>query len=337
MTDSPTTPDDDKKVTPPATTQEPEATSSPEPKATPEAPARESQAAEDTKPSPEEGAEPQAEPTAKPARKRRRWGAICLDAFLILLLLAVLAAAGYYFRLTAERYHVPTPMEQILCESEELDLKYNELLPKANHADTQLHMRARLAQLEGQMARLSALLSEKKASIDEQHGQVLAIQYAIRQADETNRSIARSLLPGMPVGNVVTTTGKGYHNATIYRLDKRHIYLRFPEGQARFPISQLVKDNLPDIARYAFGELDLIDMSDFEQTGDPTAIPGKAVTAAKPAARADEKKEEAEGYDPTPGAPVLDADANRTTTSRVPEGETAEDDNWEAPGGDLPM
>ncbi len=287
-------------------------------------------------PAPAEPAAQTAEEGKAPARKRVRWGALCLDAFLVVLLLAVLGAAGYYFKLTAERYHVPTPMEQMLVESEELDRRYNELLTKANHADTQLHLRARLAQLEGQAARYSAQIAEKKAAIDEQHGQVLAMQYAIRQADETNRGIARSLLPGMPVGNVTTTTGKAYRNATIYRLDKRYIYLRFPEGQVRFPLRHLVKDNLPELARYAFGELDLVDMSDFElTTGEkPAAAPAAKKPAPRAAAAAAQKPE---GYDPAPGAPVLDTEANRTTTSRVPEDSSAADDVWDAPEGDLPM
>ncbi len=283
---------------------------------------------------PAEEAAPEAEAAApKPTRKKIRWGALCMDAALIMLLLAVLVTAGYYFRLTAKRYHVPTPMEQLLSDSEELERRYNELLPRANQADTQLHMLARLAQLEGQAARNSALIAEKKEAIDDQYGRVLAAQYAIRQADETNRSIARSLLPGMAVGDVTTTTGKAYRNATIYRIDKRYVYLRFPEGQVRFPLRHLVKENLPELARYAFGQLDLVDMSDFEQTGD---APAPVARPLAPAARA-AAKEKADGYDPAPGAPVLDTDANRTTTSRVPEDESADDDGWDAPSGDLPM
>ncbi len=316
MTECPTPSDDEAQVAP-ATTAEP--ATAPEPATTPEA---------------NENGEPAK--GVNPARKIR-WGALILDSCLILLLLAVLAAAGYYFQLTAQRYHVPTPMEQMLSESEELDRCYNELLPKANHADTQLHMRARLAQLEGQMARLSALIAEKKGAIDDQHGQVLAMQYAIRQADETNRSIARSLLPGMPVGNVTTTTGKAYRNATIYRIDKRYIYLRFPEGQVRFPIRHLVKDNLPELARYAFGELDLVDMSDFEQTGDASApVQTRPSPVTRPSTTTPAAQQQ-ESYDPAPGTPVLDTEANRTTTSRVPEGEDHSSGAWDAPTGDLPM
>ncbi len=289
-------------------------------------------ATEETQPS---GEESSTTPETDAPTRKRRWGAIFLDATLVVLILAVVGTALYYSHLTLQRYHVPTPMEQLLAESEELDRRYNELLPKANQADTQLHLRARLAQLEGQQARLSAQIAEKKASLDDHHGQVLAMQYAIRQADETNRGIARSLLPGMPVGNVTTTTGKAYRNATIYRLDKRYIYLRFPEGQVRFPIRHLVKDNLPELARYAFGELDLVDMSDFEQTGD-AAPPAPARPAARPAAPAE--RNQATSYDPAPGAPVLDTEANRTTTSRVPEGDSQEQESdWDAPSGDLPM
>ncbi len=325
-----TTPlDDEKKVSTDAPETAPEA---PAP-AAPEAPAAD--AAPETAPDNTPEGEPAPEEKEQAPERKLPWGSICLDATLVLLLIAVLATAVYYFRLTAERYHVPTPMEQLLAESEELEARYNELLSRANQADTQLHLRARLAQLEGQAARYSAQIAEKKAELDEQHGRVLAMQYAIRQADETNRGIARSLLPGMPVGNVTTTTGKAYRNATIYRLDKRYIYIRFPEGQVRFPLRHLVKDNLPDLARYAFGELDLVDMSDFEQTGD-AATPAVAPAAPRPAARPTRKP--SFSYDPAPGAPVLDTDANRTTTSRVPEEPTTtEQDVWDAPTGDLPM
>ncbi len=354
MTDSPTTPAEDEQVKP-ATA--PAAESSPAPEKVDEpttetaakTPAKEAAepATEDATPtkvaeaaSAEDApkAEPDAAPKDKTPSRLRRWLTIGLDAFLVLLLLGILAAAGYYFRLTAERYHVPTPMELLLAESEELDRRYNELLSQANQADTQLHLRARLAQLEGQMARLSSQLAEKKASIDEQHSQVLAMQYAIRQADATNRGIARSLLPGMAVGNVTTTTGRAYRNATIYRLDKHYIYLRFPEGQARLPIRQVVKDNMPELARYAFGELDLVDMSDFEQSGAPSepTTPAKAAPTPKPAPSTAHVM--SDDYDPAPGAPVLDTEANRTTTSRVPEGsEAPAEDAWEAPSGELPM
>ncbi len=314
------TPEDEQKETPAAAAE-------------PQPPAATEQKRDDEPHAPQAPGE---EAPAPSPERRRRWGAICVDAALVLLLIGVLAAAGYCFRLTTDRYHVPTPMEQLLSESEELERRYNELLPQANQADTQLHMRARLAQLEGQLARYSSQIADKKASLDEHHGQVLAMQYNIRQADETNRSIARSLLPGMPVGNVTTSTGKAYRNATIYRLDKRYIYIRFPEGQVRFPLRHLVKDNLPDLARYAFGELDLVDMSDFEQTGD---APAPAQTRPAPRRNAaSAAPQAARSYDPTPGAPVLDTEANRTSTIDVPdESSSDEPDAWEAPTGDLPM
>ncbi len=324
MTDKPTTPEDETKVTAPAS-QASDSPTTPEATTPATEPPAEAAPAE-TPPATEEGA-------ATPTRKRLPWAAICLDGSLLLLLLAVLGAAGYYFYLTTERYHVPTPMELMLAESDELDRRYTELLPQYNQADTQMHLRARLAQLEGQAARLSAQIAEKKAALDDQRSQVLAIQYNIRQADETNRSIARSLLPGMPVGHVTTTTGKAYRNATIYRLDKRYIYIRFPEGQVRFPLRHLVKDNLPELARYAFGDIDLVDMSDFEHTGQaPTSVP----TRPAPAPRAATPRHH-EGYDPAPGAPVLDTEANRTTTSRIIEEAPLEQDTWDAPSGDLPM
>ncbi len=288
-------------------------------------------------PHPAHAAEAKEDAPAAPS-KGKRWAAMALDAVLVLLLLGILAAAGYYFRVTANRYHVPTPAEMLTAEANELDARFNELLPRAQNADTQLHLRARLAQLDGQLANYGSQIAEKKAAIENEKGKVYAAQYAIRKADETNRKVARSLLPGMAVGSVTTTKGEAFQNATLFRVAKRYVDVRFPGGQVRIPMRELVKENLPKLARYAFGEIELVDMSDFEDTGDAAkAAAPREEPKALPSPEAPKRGRVEVSYDPAPGAPVLDTDANRTTTSRVPEGEAPVEGGWEAPGGDLPM
>ncbi len=281
-------------------------------------------------------ADGKAQETAQKTAKKGR--GVLLDLFLVLLLLGILGAAAYYVHDTMTRYHVPTPMELAMEENRQLSERYEKLFHQANIADEQIHLRQRLTQLEGQLSRLARQTADKKAAIDEQHSRVLALQYSIRQADATNRSIARSLLPGMRVGDVRTTDDELYRNATIRTIDFRHklISLRYPQGQVRFPIRELVKESLPELARYALNDLDLVDMSDFERTEDeaetkpakprPVAKPKPATTTAEP------------DYEHG-GTPVLDTEANRTTTSRVPdEGTPAPpQDVWDAPTGDLPM
>ena len=148
--------------------------------------------------------------------------------------------------------------------------------------------------------------------------------------------MAKNLLIGLPVGNVSTTNGKVYSNAIIHRLEAGRITLRTPQGQVRFPVGMLVKDNLPDMARYAFGIDDMVDMSDFEATpGSPAPKKrrqGKIISPRKPSTQVTEPN-----YEPAPGAPVVDAPTQPATITVEP-GLTPEDDgSWQAPEGALPI
>jgi hypothetical protein len=165
---------------------------------------------------------------------------------------------------------------------------------------------------------------------------VFSIQREIIQEDKTSRTVAKNLLIGLPVGNVSTTNGRAYHNAIIHRLEGGRITLRTPQGQVRFPVAQLVKDNLPDMVRYAFGLDDMVDMSDFEAApGSPAPRKrsnGQIIAPRKPSTQVTEPN-----YEPAPGAPVVEA-PTKSATITVEPGLTPEDDgSWQAPEGALPI
>lgn len=243
---------------------------------------------------------------------------LAADSTLVLLITAAIGATGYYLKEQYERFRVPTPMEIVMQENEQLCQKHEALREKAFHADEQLHMRRRLAYQERRLGQDSQKIADLEASIAEQRSRVLAIQHEIRSADKECRSVARSLLPGMPIGNATTTTGKAYRNAVIYRIDNKNIVLRTPEGQSRFPVRQLVKDNLPTLARYAFGLENLVDMSDFDTAESlDTPLKQEPAPAASPAPTPApaQKQQKETSYEPEEGAPVVDTDANSTTTN----------------------
>ncbi len=273
------------------------------------------------------------------ASQKTNWAGVALDCLLVLLLVAVLAGGGYYLKVQLDKYRVPTLMEITMRQNLELCQKRESLQDAAYHADEQIHMRQLLARLERKHESISRDMEEKKADIEEQHNRVLALQHEIRQFDRESRQVALSLLPGMPIGHATTTTGKSYRNAVIHRLEGRLITLRTPEGQVRFPTSQLVKDTLPTLARYAFGQAELVDMSDFEQAGESadTAAPRRKDVARPAAPQKTASTPRPADYEPAAGAPVVDTDANKTTTT----GSTEAIDNdvapWQAPSGDLPM
>lgn len=283
------------------------------------------------------------EAAASKKQRKNKAVALLIDSLMVGVLAAAIGTGAWYLNKELEKVRVPGPMEEALALQGRLCAERDALQEKAYHADEQLQMRRKLAALVQRSADLKRSIEEKTDAVEKGHQQVLALQHDIRQEDKTSRSVAKSLLPGLPIGDAATTTGKLHRNAVIHRLEGNKISLRTPEGQVRFPLRELVKDTLPDIARYAFGIDDLVDMSDFElQPGAPAPKPrkGKLITPAAPKAEAAAPAETAD-YEAAPGAPVVDTDAAHD--SSIPT--TADDftdpapqqNNWDMPTGDLPL
>lgn len=269
-------------------------------------------------------------PAAKTGQKTSK-GGVLLDTLLVLALLGSIGAGAWYVTEELNKYRVPTPMELAQAEHLELCKQHEELQEAAYQADEQLHMRERLSSLELQIADTKRQIAERKRSLEDEHTRMLALQREIRQEDKTSRAVARNLLIGLPIGNASTTTGKAYPDAVIHRLEGNTITLRTPYGQSRFPLSRLVKDNLPDIARYALGIDDLVDMSDFE-AAPRRHRKGKLITPRKPSTQVTEPS-----YEPESGAPVVDTQKPASITVEAG-GLTPEDDgSWQAPTAPLPI
>lgn len=277
--------------------------------------------------------------TPSPAARKRDIAGVALDTLLVLLLAGALGGGCWYLNNELEKYRVPSPMETAAQENIALCQQREALQTDAYRADEQLHKRRRLSALAQRNTELKKRIEEKKHVLETLHQKVLAVQHDIRQEDKSFRTVAKGLLPGMPIGDATTTTGKTYRNAVIRRIEGGRITLRMPEGQTTFPVNQLVKDTLPDFARYAFGLDDMVDMSDFEVTAEqpkPKVRKGKLIPAKKPA-----ETEGVKDYDPAAGAPVVDTDANKTSTwtgvgEDAPE-EPTPADHWQPPTGDLPF
>lgn len=269
-------------------------------------------------------------PEPRPSQKSGK-GGVFLDTLLVILLLGSIGAGAWYVTEELNKYRVPTPMELAQAEHLELCKQHEELQEAAYQADEQLHMRERLSSLDLQIADTKRQIAERKRSLEDEHTRMLALQREIRQEDKTSRAVARNLLIGLPIGNASTTTGKAYPSAVIHRLEGNTITLRTPYGQSRFPLSRLVKDNLPDIARYALGIDDLVDMSDFE-AAPRRHRKGKLITPRKPSPQVTEPS-----YEPESGAPVVDTQKPADITVEAG-GLTPEDDgSWQAPAGALPI
>lgn len=271
-----------------------------------------------------------------PEKKKGSRAAAFFDFILVLLLLGVIGGGAWYIYGQMELYRVPSPLELAQAEHLELCKQHEQLQEAAYKADEALHMRERISHLTLQLDTVKREIDEHKQGIEAERGRIHSLQREIRQEDKTSRGVAKNLLIGLPVGNVSTTNGKVYSNAIIHRLEAGRITLRTPQGQVRFPVGMLVKDNLPDMARYAFGIDDMVDMSDFEATpGSPAPKKhrqGKIISPRKPSTQVTEPN-----YEPAPGAPVVEAPTQPATITVEP-GLTPEDDgSWQAPEGALPI
>ncbi|MBR5894157.1 MAG: hypothetical protein IKZ13_01280 [Akkermansia sp.] len=271
--------------------------------------------------------------TTEKNKKSSRAG-VGFDALLVVLLLAILGGGGYYIKEQMELYRVPTPMELALQDNAKLQQQRDELTTDYYAADEQIAMRQSLAHLDAELGKLRAECHMIESSISNQKNNILAMQHEIRTADKESRSIALSLLPGLPIGDATTTRGKSLRDAYIWRLEGKLITLRSPEGQIRLPLRELVKKDLPQIARYAFGEEDLIDMSDFDSNGEApeTTTEQKTEEPQKPRTTVHIEQD----YEAGNGSPVIDTTGGNTISA--PTGTQGDLNNmWDAPDGALPF
>ena len=310
----------------------------PKPEPTP-APAPEEEAAAPTPApvaAPAAEATETAEPTQPTPKKKSRVGAFIVDSLLVLALAGVIGGGAWYTYQQLETYRVPTPMELAQAEYLELCKQHEQLQDAAYKADEQLHLRERLNSLELQLAEVKRNIEEHKRTLDIERDRVLAVQNEIRQEDKSSRGVARSMIIGLPIGHASRSNGKVYTDAIIHRMEGGRVSLRTATGPVTFPLGELVKDNLPDMARYALGLDDMVDMSDFE-AADGKPLPqkkrkGKIIQPRKPSTRISEPN-----YEPAAGAPVVSTQAPPATITVEP-GLTPEDDgSWQAPEGALPI
>lgn len=286
-------------------------------------------------------------------KKRTTVGSVIFDTILVLLLLGALGYSAYYLKEELPKFRVPSPTELALEENAELSKRYDELVSQSHHAEIQLAMRQKLAALDSKLASLTEQLKQGESRIAELKTQALGVQHEIRQADREARKVALSLLPGLQLGDVSTTSGKRFVNATVYRIENsprgRRVVLRSPEGQVAYLLKDLVRDTLPQIFLYAFGYIDLVDMSDFAKADNETATEAPQSEAPqKPQAKTQTAPKQknsrrvilvnGRAYEAGSGSPVVDTEAaTKGQQDTYEEAVPISDEIWTAPDGALPM
>ena len=300
-----------------------------------------------TPPTESPASDPQQEVT--PQRRRSSFLGLAIDAILVILTIGILGFCAYYLKQQADLYHVPTPLEQALEEQTTLRARATELAK----VKAPLVSRGRLAAdikslverkeaLEQEIRDLRAAIEQHKDKLENERAAVLAAQHDIRSADKEARSVAKNLLPGLVIAKLPTRSGKEYPYAKIIRIRDGKVAISYPGGNAGILLNDVDMNSLPDIARYAFNRLDLVDMSDFVKGKVPPEALKKS--KAKSAARTTQPKKTGITieYAPTNGTPTLDTDSGRTSTTTDPsagveEAVPADGAPWEAPIDALPL
>lgn len=275
---------------------------------------------------------------ATEAKKTHSAFSVLFDTLLVIILLAILGAGGWYIKQQMDIYRVPSAMEIALQENQRLQRERAELIEAYNLADEQIAMQTSLSHLRNELGKILSECSAIEQSITNNKNSILAMQHQIRTADREYRSIALSLLPGMSIGDATTTRGSSsLRDAYIYRVQGQMITLRSPEGQITIPIRNLVKTNLPRLARYAFGEEELVDMSDFDSNGSTPATTPQQAPAAQSTPAPQPATTRSQSYEPTPGTPVVDTTSGSTISAPedVPSGRSME--TWVPTEGELPF
>ncbi|MGN0822106.1 MAG: hypothetical protein ACI4OX_10070 [Akkermansia sp.] len=317
---------------------------------TPDTPAPEveqPQPVEMTPPTESPASAPQQEVT--PQRRRSSFLGLAIDAILVILTIGILGFCAYYLKQQADLYHVPTPLEQALEEQATLRTRATELAkvkaPLVSRGRLAAEIKAleeRKEALEQEIRDLRAAIEQHKDKLENERAAVLAAQHDIRSADKEARSVAKDLLPGLVIAKLTTRSGKEYPYAKIIRIRDGKIVITYPSGSAGILLNDIDMNSLPDIARYAFNRLDLVDMSDFVKGKVPPEALKKA--KAKSASRTTQPKRTGITieYAPTNGTPTLDTDSGRTSTTTDPsagveEAVPADGAPWEAPIDALPL
>lgn len=265
-----------------------------------------------------------------------------VDTLLVLCVIGTLAASWLFIDKALNRYHIPTPMEEATVEQNKLRREYEQVLSQLEsmkdavaHASQQRNSRALLAAVNQKLADCRNNTQKLQAELEEQKNTVLALQHEIRQENKNSRAVAKGLLPGLSIGDVTTTNGKLYRNAVILRVQGKTLDLRLPDGQAKVQANQIVMDKMPDLFRFAFNALDLVDTSDFEASSEPKE---KAPLRLLPRKQETPEARHTVNYEPEAGAPVVDTNANQTTTDTIgDESQPIDNSPWNAPQGELPM
>lgn len=274
------------------------------------------------------------EKTAPREKKRSKW-AVFFDVILVALLLAVLGFGGYYIKIKMDEYRVPSAMDIALQENARLQRERDATIDAYYKADEHILMLKSLEHLDKELSKVQDECAGIEQSITENKDKILALQHEIRTTDSEYRSVALSLLPGMAIGDAVTNRGRALKDAYIYRLEGNLITLRSHEGQIRIPTRQLIKKDMPRLARYAFGEEDLVDMSDFDANGD---APQKRTPPRKNEAPEEETQRVTvrTDYEPTSGAPIVDTSAGATIATPQSAGSHSQH-VWVPTEGELPF
>ncbi len=287
---------------------------------------------------------------AAPARKRGMMASL-FDALLVLLVVAVVGAAGYVVYEMKKAYPVETAVDKLRAENASLSA-HRETLKEA-FLKSQEDARALQAYTETVDRLLVHPLSLKNIAqrIKELDVSISLERNALRSLDAEYRQLALSKMSGLMIDSLTTLDGRrSYKGVIIKKFDGKDLSIAHTEGLARIPLANLPMDRLPLVVRYALGSEDPLNIAELDKEASggadaPKSDDSSSRSGRKPAEMQDASSVRSEvmaqltpsAYDPPAAKPTVDVNSPVAAPVSVPSHARTRGSGWVAPDDPLPL
>lgn len=311
----------------------------------------------DTKSKIEEPRERKAPETTETAEATAKKSGYLIDTLLVIILLLMVGAGGYYVKIKMDEYRVPTEYEQASAEYESLQAEFNQL---SSDAQTIAKIQ-RINSLQSKIVSLDEKLEKSKSTLkktkeDRENLQtnlqivkqaIDTARYELRNKDDVYRDIALAKLPNLQLPVVLNRKNNTIiKNAYIKAVERENkttkLHIKSDNGDdVHWPVKYISREELPAVMLYALGYADFVDMSILDEPGNKKkARKRQIIDRSAPVSPNRTVAETGYGYNSASGTPTIINSRTETISAdptASPEYEPLEDPAWQAPDGALPI
>lgn len=283
-------------------------------------------------------------------RKKRGMMSSLFDTALVLMVVAVVGAAGYVVYEMRKAYPVETTVDKLRAENAKLSA-HRETLKEA-FLKSQEDARA-LQEYTDTVDRLLVhprSLKNIAQRIKDLDVAISLERNALRSLDAEYRQLAQTRMNGLLIDSLTTVDGRrSYNGVIIKKFDGKDLSIAHTEGLARIPLANLPMERLPLIVRYALGSEDPLNIADLDKEAagssvspedDGSSSRNVRKSADGPSAPSVRSEVMAQltpsAYDPPAAKPTVDVNAPVAMPAAAPSVPQKNGSGWVAPADPLP-